>query len=187
MNKELTPEVRKQLSDRLCRVAEAMEFNCDSEDKSLLKELRREYKSITNQLYPKTKEHELPTSKVKESRKAALEKIKEYLDKEDVEQQFENTKENEKIVVWVGNVDGFPKEFTIEAVDKFYTSYSGGVKCITARRCLFSEKQLKGYHSWERALIEIGLKLCSGRKEKQEFFDKYAVRYNEKLKTQNNG
>lgn len=168
------------LSNRLIYLADLLESLSDSEDYNMVKEVKREYKTISNQLYPPTKEHELPAKQVKESREKALEQIKFYLQAPDIEEQFENKKEDDKLVVWVGNVNGFPKEFTIECVDSFYGSMSG-YKCITASRCLFSEKQLKGYRTYERALLETGLKLCSGRKQKKEFFDKYIIPYNGRL------
>lgn len=176
----MTIEIKKQLSERLCRIADMME-TCDNEDVATMRDLRLEHKSITDQLYPKTKEHEIPATKVKESRKNALEKAKQLL-----QNLPQSHKDSEKVLVWIGNVNGFPKEFTLEATDSFYASYSGN-KYITAARSLVTEKQLKGYRDLERALLEVGLKLCSGRKEKQQFFNDYVVKYNEKLKAQRNG
>lgn len=178
----------KHLYERLDTLQGLMERNCD--DPQFLKQLGREYRSITKQLFPKTKENELSSKVIKESRKKALEQIKFFLDSEDIEGQFENKNgdyysSNKFIVSWSCNYNGFPHEISIDMVDSFYTSYSGA-KCIVARRSLVSEKQLKAYNSFERALVEQGLKLCATKNEKKEFFDKYAIAYNNKLKQRQN-
>lgn len=177
-------ENKDYLHNRLIKLADLMEQNCD--DPQFLKELSKEYKSISNQLFPKTKEKEMPAKKVKESRQKALEQVKTYLNSEDIEGQFENINgdyySNDKFLVsWFTNYNGFPHEVTIDKVDEFYKSMSGA-KCIVARRSLVSEEQLKTYGSFERALVAEGLKLCSSKQEKKEFFDKYAVVYNNRLK-----
>ena len=70
-------------------------------------------------------------------------------------------------------------ENSLELCDHFYQSYSG-YKCVQARRNLFYEKQVKGFRTITRGLIEVGLALCTTMKEKQEFFKKYAEPYNKK-------
>lgn len=174
----------QHLYDRLIKLADLMEQNCD--DPQFLKELNREYKSITKILFPKTKEYEMSAKKVKESRQKALEQIKQYLDSEDIEGQFTNKSgnyysSNKFIVSWNVNYKGFPHEVSIDKCESMYTGMTGA-KCIVSRRSLVSEKQLKAYGSFERALVDQGLKLCSNREEKKQFFDKYAVAYNNRLK-----
>ena len=149
-----------------------------------MKELSREYKAISKILFPPEKsKNGYTTKEIKESRAKALETIKNYLDSDNIEQQFENISgdyySNEKFIVsWLCNHNGFPHEVTIDKVDLSYS----GAKCILARRSLFSEAQLKSYHSFERALVEQGLKLCATKEIKTEFFNKYAVAYNDRLK-----
>jgi hypothetical protein len=174
----------QHLYDRLIKLADLMESNAD--DPQFLKQLNREYKAISKQLFPKTKEHELPAYKIKETREKALKRIKEYLEVEDVERQFEDRNgdyySNDKfIVAWAVNYKGFPYQMSIDKVDDFYSKVSGA-RCIVARRSLISETQLKAYSSFERALVEEGLKLCRNKEEKKQFFDKYAVAYNNRLK-----
>lgn len=130
------------------------------------------------------------SKQISDSRKKALLKIEEILDKGNPDQAFEDVSgeyySKEKFIVsWIGNRNGFAHEYSIDKCDSFYQSISG-FACIYARRTLFSEKQIKGFQTIERALIEIGLKLCSGRKEKIYFFEKYAKPYNERLKKKKN-
>lgn len=177
-------ENKQLLYERLCYLQGAMETNCD--DPQFLKQLGREYKAITKQLFPPTKENELPAQKVKDSRQKALEQIKIYLDSEDIEGQFENKSgeyysSDKFIVSWSTNYKGFPYQISIDKVESFYSNMSGA-KCIVARRSVLSEKQLKAYGSFERALVEEGLKLCDNKVEKKEFFNKYAIAYNNRLK-----
>jgi hypothetical protein len=171
------------LSERLVKVADLMEQYAD--DPKTLKELTKEYKQISNTLYPKTSEHCLPAKEIKKSRKEALEKIKQYLDNEDIEGQFDDRSgdyyNSEKFLVsWNCNHNGFPHEISIDKVDSLYRGMSGA-KCIVARRSLVSEEQLTAYSSFERALIDQGLKLYAAREEKKQFFEKYAVKYNERI------
>jgi|GEM_PF-5085546 len=178
-------EENKQLYDRLIKLADLMESNCD--DPQFLKELNREYKYITKILFSreKVKNKNLYSAKqIKESRQKALEQIKTYLDSEDIEKEFEDRNgdyySNDKFIVsWVCNYNNFPHEASIDKVDSFR-----GTACITARRSLLSEKQLQAYSTFERALVSEGLKLCGNKIEKKEFFDKYAVAYNNRLKQQ---
>ena len=71
-------------------------------------------------------------------------------------------------------------EYGIDKTDAVYEDLSG-YKAIFCVRNFFLEKQLKGFGSIERALIEVGLKLCP-QKEKKDFFDTFAATYNLKLK-----
>lgn len=121
---------------------------------------------------------------IKQSKHVALEQIKKFLDAEDVDGQFKdrtgNYHSSEKFIVsWTANWKGIPSEFSIDKTDSFYGSCSG-YKAIYATRSLVHEKQLGGYGSIERALIEVGLKLC-GKTDKKFFFEKYATRYNERI------
>lgn len=114
-----------------------------------------------------------------------MEQIRKYLDAENVDAQFndrnaEYHSKDKFIVTWNENYKGIDSEFAIDKTDAFYASYSG-YKAIYCTRGLFHEKQLAGYHSIERALIEVGMKLCD-KNEKEAFFDKYAVKYNQRLK-----
>ncbi|UOB18598.1 hypothetical protein [Abyssalbus ytuae] len=122
---------------------------------------------------------------IRESKKSALDQIKKFLDAENVEEQFKDRSgdyysKDKFLVTWYANWKGIPSEFGIDKTDQFYARYSR-YKAIYVTRSLFHEKQLAGYSSIERALIEIGLKLCS-KSEKEAFFNKYAIKYNEKLK-----
>lgn len=128
---------------------------------------------------------EFKAKEVKESKRTALEKIKKFLDAENVDLQFSDVSgeyySNEKfIITWNANYKGIPSEFGIDKCDSFYSSYSG-YKAIYVTRGLFHEKQLKGFHSIERALLEVGMKLCS-KDEKKSFYEKYATKYNERLR-----
>lgn len=121
---------------------------------------------------------------IKESRKAALEKIKQFLEAENVDEQFADKtgayySSDKFIVVWIGYWNGIPSEYSIYKCDGFYTEYSG-YKFIYVINTLFQEKLLAGYTSIERALIEVGMKLCC-RDEKRAFFEKYATKYNARL------
>jgi len=125
---------------------------------------------------------------IKESKRKALEKIKEYLRVNDVDAQFESRSgdyySNDKfIVTWNANYRGMLCEFGIDKVDAVYATISGA-KAIFSVRNLFMEKQLKLFGSIERALIVVGLNLCP-KKDKKEFFETFAVAYNLKLKTIN--
>lgn len=125
---------------------------------------------------------------IKESKRIALEKIKELLRVDDVDGQFAGRSgdyySSEKfIVTWNANYLGMLCEFGIDKVDSVYEAISGS-KAILAVRNLFMEKQLKSFGSIERALIEVGLILCP-KKEKRDFFDTFAMTYNLKLKIQN--
>ncbi len=125
---------------------------------------------------------------IKESKQKALEKITEILNNEIdgfIDELFTQINGNyyssdKFIISYIENYKGIPAEFSIDKTDAFYSAYSG-YKAIYATRSLFHEKQIKGYSTIERALIDVGLKLCS-KKEKENFFNKYAIRYNEKLK-----
>jgi hypothetical protein len=127
---------------------------------------------------------EFTAKEIKESKKVALQKIKQFLEAENVDAQFNDRSgdyysSDKFIVTWNANYKGIPSEFAIDKCDSFYASFSG-YKAIYATRSLFHEKQLRGYHSIERALIEVGMKLCS-KEEKKAFFEKYATKYNARL------
>lgn len=122
---------------------------------------------------------------IKESKQKAFEKIKEFLRVNDVDGQFAGRSgdyySNEKfIVTWNANYKGMLCEYGIDKCDAAYAAISG-YKAIYAVRNLFLEEQIKGYSSIERALLEVGLKLCP-KKERQDFFDTFAVTYNLKQK-----
>jgi hypothetical protein len=121
-----------------------------------------------------------------DSKREAFEKVKKFLDAEDVDAQFSDRtgayySSDKFIITWKGNYKEMAAEYGIDKTDAFYASYSG-FKAIKVCRNLFYEKQLKGFPSIERALIEVGLTFCITAEEKEEFFNKYAVRYNEKIK-----
>lgn len=122
---------------------------------------------------------------IRDSRMKALEEIKKFLDVEDVEEQFKDRSgryysADKFIVTWNSNYRGMAAQSGIDKTDDFYSSMSR-YKAIKVTRGLFHEKQLKGYASIERALIEVGMEL-SPKGEKKAFYDKYATKYNERLK-----
>lgn len=127
---------------------------------------------------------------IKESKARALSKIKEILDGGNVDEQFKNRSgnyySNEKfIVTWFGNYKGMLCEFGLDKCDEFYKMYSGyaGILCV---RNLVFERQKKGFPTIEFGLLRIGLDLSRTKEEKLEFFNKYVVPYNERLKQQHN-
>lgn len=125
---------------------------------------------------------------IKESKLKALEKIKEILNHETdgfIDELFnERTgdyySKDKFIISYNSNWKGIPSEFSIDKSVEFYKKISG-YGAVYCTRSLFHEKQITGYATIERALIEVGLKLCS-KEEKEDFFKKYALRYNKKLK-----
>ena len=124
---------------------------------------------------------------IKESKRKAFEQIKEFLRVNDVDGQFAKRSgdyySNEKfIVTWNANYKGMLCEYGIDKCDAGYEALSG-YKAIYSVRNLFLEKQIKGFSSIERALLEVGLILCP-EKEKKDFFDTFAVPYNLKQKKQ---
>lgn len=126
---------------------------------------------------------------IRESRAKALEKIKEYLESENIEIQFENLDTNfygkERFLVsWISLYKSIPAEYSINLTDASYRFLSGYC-CTYTTQGLFHQKQFEGYRSFERAFIEVGMKLCPNKEAKIEFFQKYAVPYNEKLKFRN--
>jgi hypothetical protein len=121
---------------------------------------------------------------IKESRKEALIKIREILDKGNPDELFNDNNgdyysKDRFLLVWKGNYKGMASEMRIDKCDAFYKSMSG-YSAIYAAVGLFHEKQIEGYMTIERAFIDVGLKLCTSE-EKKDFFDKYAVAYNQKL------
>lgn len=177
---------KQQQLERLVKIADLMETFAD--DPQTLKELSKEYKQIVKSL-PKSKEekkYKYTSKQIKDSREEALKVIEDILDKGDVNEQFKDRgrdyySKDKFIVSWKVNHNDFPYEVSIDLTDSFYSEYSGA-KCIKARRSLFSEQQLEAYGNIEYGLIKEGLKLCSGRDKKEQFFNKYAKPYNEKIK-----
>ncbi len=125
---------------------------------------------------------------VGKSKAEALARIIQYLDSDDIEGQFDSrtgeyNSKDKFLVTWNANYKGIPSEFSIDKCDSFYKAYSG-CSAIYAVRGLFHEKQLGAYQSIERALIEVGMKLC-GKKEKAAFYSKYVPPYNDRVKKRN--
>ena len=124
------------------------------------------------------------------TREAALAAIKKILDAGNVDEQFANRSgsyhsKDKFLVSWIGKYKTMPVEFSIDKTDYFYAAYSG-YHATYNRRNLIYEKQIKGFASIEQALIIVGIKLCKNLEEKQQFFNKYAVPYNDRVKSQNN-
>lgn len=131
---------------------------------------------------------QIDSSKVKETRVAALKKIMTILDAGDIEAQFSKNdggyhSKDKFIVTWNGNYQGMPAEYSLCKTDAFYAEYSG-YKAVYQCAGLFHEKQFKGYPSIEFGLLTVGMVLCSNRAEKAAFFDKYAKPYNERVKAE---
>lgn len=125
-------------------------------------------------------------SKINQSRVDALTRIKKILSTGNPDEQFSkvsgNYYSNDKFIVfWLGNWQGMPVEYSIDKASAFYSTISR-YKAIYARRNLIYEKQIAAYDSIERALIEIGIKLCQSRQDKEAFFNQFAKPYNERLK-----
>ncbi|MDK9790067.1 hypothetical protein [Vibrio sp. D431a] len=123
---------------------------------------------------------------VTSNRKAALEKIKEILRVGDVEAQFQHRcrdyHSSEKfIVTWVANWQGYAAEYKLSLTENMYRVMSG-YECIYGVANLFNEHQFSGYQSVERGLLEVGLKLCANKSQKNDFFEEFAVPYNNRLK-----
>jgi len=114
---------QKQL-ERLVKLADLMEQHVD--DPQFLKELSKEYKAISKDLFPKKKsEHAWTSRQIKESREEALKTIKSILDKGEIKEQFEDYHSEDKFLVsWKVNHNGFPHEISIDLVDAFYYSYN---------------------------------------------------------------
>lgn len=122
---------------------------------------------------------------VKESKAKALAKIKEYLEAEDVAGQFTGDYFGaERVIVsWNNNWKGFPVEYRLDHCDSFYTLYSG-YKVVFVRVSLVQQKQISGYNSIHRALIDIAYKQLCPKKESDAFFQKYITRFNELVEKQ---
>jgi len=130
------------------------------------------------------------SAEIKASRAKALVQVREYLD--DI-RHWENelpTKQFGSVeyiaISHLANYKGMGCEINLEIPDSFYGRYSG-YKCIKARKSLIMQHQLKGYPNIEYGLIDYGMGLCTNRKEKNAFYEKYAVPYNERLKQQKDG
>jgi len=174
--------------EELVRLSEMM-MGREADD-PLLKDLRRDYKAALKIVTAgKSNEVAFPSKVIAESRRKALEKIVIILDKGDIDSQFSDRSgdyysEEKFIVTWSGNYNGVPSEYGLDLTDSFFSAVMGP-KCIYACRSLVHEKQLAGYPNIEYGLITIGTKLCSSRKKKKEFFEKYAAPYNARLKKKN--
>ena len=128
----------------------------------------------------------MDAEKIKKSREEALIKIKSILDQGNPDEIFSKNSgghysEERFLVVWQGKYKGVSSEFRIDKTSDFYSGMSG-YKAIYVAVGLFHEKQIQGYPTIERAFIDVGIKLCPNRQEKKDFFEKYAVPYNEKIK-----
>lgn len=124
------------------------------------------------------------------SRKEALAQVIKFLSVEDIENQFAKRdngfySKDKFLVVWKANKNNWPCENRLDLCDNVYATISG-LKCCYVSVGLFHEKQIKGFASIERGLIEIGL-LLSAKKDKTAFFDKYAKPYNQKMLALKNG
>ncbi len=185
-------EAKRKAAMDLVRISEAME-QCES-NSPFRKQLVREYKlamvaaGITNAVGRVTNAKDIPATKIKEGREAALVKVKEYLD--NIEHWSKELRklctgqEGYIAVSYSCNTNsGIPGEIQFKICDSFYGSYSG-YKCIKAQVSLFHEKQISGYPSIEYGLIRFGMALLSKKQDKVEFFKKYAVPYNERIKGQ---
>lgn len=120
------------------------------------------------------------------SRKNALDEIRKILDKGNVDLQFKDRKggynsSDKFLITWIGQYNGMPSQFGIDICDEWEMKLSGS-KAIYATRSLLHEEQLGGYSTIERALLEIGLKLCPGKKEYMEFARQYIIPFNERIR-----
>ncbi|ELP6119505.1 TPA: hypothetical protein I7730_00080 [Vibrio vulnificus] len=137
---------------------------------------------------PKNTDLKFSQKEVQESRLEALEKIRTYLRASDIEGQFANRNggyhSSEKfLLTWKGNHNLMASEFKLEKTDAAYKAMSGFV-CIYGVANIFHESQLGGYGTFERGLLEVGLKLCANRAAQKEFFDEFVKPYNERLEKQ---
>lgn len=166
--------------ERLIWLADKMEENAD--DPAFLKELRREYRIISKELFPKKTDNLYSAAEIKNSRKEALKEIEKFLEVEDVDKQFDNRSSdyysNDKFIVsWKGNYNGMKVQYSLDK-----SEWSG--KAIKAVRNFFLEKQLKAYPTIERGLLEIGLEFIGNRNSlaRREFWDKYIEKYNKRIR-----
>jgi len=177
--------MENNLAEQFVRIADQMEMFAD--DPKYMKELRRDYKRISDALYPPKKENQYSAKEIKESRAEALKTVEKYLQAENIEEQFNERggdyhSRDKFLVSWKANLNGMRIEVSLDKTDGFFTN----AKCIEVKRNLFYEKQVKAYGSFERGLLEVGLKLCANKEEKRQFFEKYVTVYNERIKNGNN-
>jgi hypothetical protein len=183
--------VKQQALQKLARIADMME-NCEPDD-PMFKELKKDYKS-TMEAAGITKggklenKHAYTLKQVRESRIKALEKAKFYLD--DIERwsvdlpKLQSGQVEYIAISYLSNYKGMNCEINLEIPDSFYADFAG-VKCYKAVKGLFIQKQLQSYPSIEYGLIKYAMELIKGP-ERREFFDKYAVRYNNRLQEAQN-
>ena len=173
-------EVKKRALNDLVRLADAME-RCEAGSPHR-KALARDYKhamiaaGITDVKGKVKNAKGLPKKQIDESRAKALAKIKGYLDNlEESLKEFEKIHPGEMghiLISYNTNWNGIPAEVQLKVCDSFYTAYSGN-RCIKNQVTLFSQKQIKGYHSIHRGLLEMGMGLLPNKPAKKEFFEKY--------------
>ncbi|TGJ99816.1 hypothetical protein EHO57_13715 [Leptospira langatensis] len=129
---------------------------------------------------------------IKNSKRAALKEILRFLRASDIESPFKGRDggyySREKFIVsWIDNWKSIPSEFSLDLCDSFYQSYSGFV-CTLSHRSIVHEKQIGGYRSIHRGLIEAAVKIIGKDKKGQlSFFRKYVVPYNEALNKRKEG
>ncbi len=182
-------EDRQRAVQDLVRIADQME-TC--ENSIVKRELSRDYKNamiragITDKRGHVTGAPKIPKDKLENSRLEAIAKITSILDNPELLKQVqEHTSGKDMFIIsTLINYKGILMETNLEHCDSFYRAYSG-YACIKARKSLISQKQLKGYPTIEYGLISFGIDLIKDKQEKIDFYNKYAVPYNENLKKQN--
>lgn len=154
--------------------------------------ITKEYNKLAKILCPNTKDKTMlyDSEKIKKSRADAVRKIEELLSNPEISINGEAATSyysNDKfLVTWIGNWKGIPSEYRIELSDMVYKMYSG-YSAVYSCASLVHVKEFKGYQNVEMALIDVGMKLLSNRKEKIAWYNKYAIPYNEKIKAQKDG
>lgn len=120
---------------------------------------------------------------VRSSKDKALEVITSLLRSGDVDTRYTGGADShgEFLVTWRGNWNRVPQEYSVRLTNSFYMSYSGA-RCIYARAGLFNQKQLDSFRTVEEGLIKVGMKLCRTKKDTMNFFNEFAVPYNNKIK-----
>ena len=186
-------EVKKRALADLVRLADAME-QCEP-GSAHRKALARDYKhamiaaGITDVKGKVTNAKGLPKKQIDESRAKALAKIKGYLDNlEESLAEFKKIHPGEMghiLISYNTNSHGVPAEVQLKVFDSFYKAYSG-YRCGKCQVTLFTAKQIKGYASIHRGLLEMGMGLLPNKPAKKEFFDKYVVPYNQAIEEKRN-
>ncbi len=182
---------KKAAANDLVTIAAQMEMCEDPKQKKVLSQL---YKlalirtGITDKKGNAKNAGAFSKTKIAESKAAALQKIKTILDgAPETITELEKNDGNQFspkvfIISMLANHKGMPMEVNLEHCDNFYKSFSGHA-CIKTRKSLFYQKQLKGYPSIEFGLIQFGLDLIKDQKEKEDFWQKYAAPYNQRMKS----